>query len=214
MAVRNYFLVMYRSMIVMQGRSADFAKHTINSVQKQRILVTLVKSQPKGHRFQSPSCNWAPPPIRSPSHIRPGSAKHFGPVTPTGVLPAPSARQQLPPPNGIQPMYVATPVAPGIAFPAPVALPPTSAGWPAGPPRHPPPRLPVPGTGVFLPSQGSGNSSNQPALSVANESTPIETSGCSVGKSNGGESDDQGTECNGSGEKAMSLKEEEEEEGN
>lgn len=201
MAVRNYFLVMYRSMIVMQGRCADFAKHTINSVQKQRILVTLVKSQPKGYRFQSPSANWSPPPIRSPSHIRPGAAKHFGPV-----LPAPSSRQQLPPPNGIQPMFVATPVAPGIAFTAPVALPPTSAGWAAGPPRHPPPpRLPVPGTGVFLPSQGCGNSSNQGALS---ENMTTETSG----KSNGGKSDDQ--ECNGSGEKAMSLKEEEEEEGN
>ncbi|KAI3453205.1 hypothetical protein Pfo_009868 [Paulownia fortunei] len=184
------------SMLVMQGRSADFARHAIPSLRKQRILVTLVKSQPKKinagdvHRLPSiaaPSSNWTPPPSRSPNHIRPVAAKHFGPVPPTGVLPT-HARQQLPPPNGIQPMFVPNPVAPGIAFPAPVALPPASAGWPAGPPRHPPPRLPVPGTGVFLPSQSSGNSSNQPASTVATENITIETSAGSedygIGKSN------------------------------
>ncbi|XP_057777659.1 LOW QUALITY PROTEIN: RNA demethylase ALKBH10B [Salvia miltiorrhiza] len=212
------------STIIMQGRSADIARHAIPSLQKQRMLLTLVKSQSKKtiggdvHRVLPPSATWAPPPSRSPSHIRPGAAKHFGPVPSTGgVLPAPTARQQLPPPNGIQvqPMFVSATVAPGIAYPAPVALPPTSAGWPAAPPRHPQPqpRLPVPGTGVFLPSQGSGNSSNQPASTEHN----------SIEMSNGPRSslkvDDEAThteqECNGSSDKlnegAGILKEEEQE---
>ncbi|KAH6773941.1 hypothetical protein C2S51_012345, partial [Perilla frutescens var. frutescens] len=198
------------SIIAMEGRSADFARHAISSLQKQRILVTLAKSQSRkaiagDYRFLAPSSNWAPPPSRSPSHIRPGTAKHFGQVTSTGVLPAPTTRQQLPPPNGIQvqPMFVPTPVAAGMAFPAPVALPPTSAGWPAI--RHPPPRLPVPGTGVFLPSQGSGNSSNQPALT---ENITIETlaraEDYSGGKSNDAKADEEDgaqQECNGSREK-------------
>ncbi|GFP83591.1 hypothetical protein PHJA_000502500 [Phtheirospermum japonicum] len=164
------------SMLVMEGRSSDFARHALPSLRKQRILITLVKSQPKKinavdvHRFPStppPPSNWAPPPSRSPSqHIRPMAATHFNPVPPTsGVLPVPTAR----PPNSIQPMFVPNPIPPAIAFPAPVPLPPSSSGWPAGPPRQhpPPPRLPVPGTGVFLPSQGSGNSS--PAENIAAE---------------------------------------------
>lgn len=187
----NFFLATYRSTIVMQGRSADVARHAIPSLQRQRMLVTLVKSQSKktiggdAHRILPPTTPWVPPPSRPPSHIRPGAAKYFGPVPPTGVSPA---HQQLPPPNGIQvqPMFVSAPVAPGIAYPAPVALPPTSAGWPAAPPRHPKPRLPVPGTGVFLPSQGSSKPSNQTA---ATENNSMETLGSaeenSAGKSNG-----------------------------
>ncbi|KAG6399087.1 hypothetical protein SASPL_140561 [Salvia splendens] len=203
------------STIVMQGRSADVARHAIPSLQRQRMLVTLVKSQSKktiggdAHHFLPPTTTWAPPPSRPPSHIRPGAANYFGPVTPAGVSPA---RQQLPPPNGIQvqPMFVSAPVAPGIAYPAPVALPPTSAGWPAAPPRHPQPRLPVPGTGVFLPSQGSSKSSNQTA---ATENNSMETLG-SAGKSNGSRSspkvDGEATkqECNGGSDES---KEEEQE---
>ncbi|XP_011070538.1 uncharacterized protein LOC105156173 isoform X1 [Sesamum indicum] len=202
------------SMLVMQGRSADFTRHAIPSLRKQRILVTLVKSQPKKinaadvHRFPSasaPSSNWAPPPSRSPSHIRPVAAKHFGAVPPTGVLPAPTARQQLPPPNSIQPIFVPAPVATGIVFPAPVALPPASAGCVTAPPRHTPVRLPVPGTGVFLPSQNSNNSSSQPAPTMASENAIIETPAVSehhgAGKSNGIEEADVQVpkqECNGS----------------
>ncbi|KAL0409049.1 UNVERIFIED_CONTAM: RNA demethylase ALKB [Sesamum radiatum] len=202
------------SMLVMQGRSSDFTRHAIPSLRKQRMLVTLVKSQPKKinaadvHRFPSasvPSSNWAPPPSRSPSHIRPMAAKHFGPVPPTGVLPAPTARQQLPPPNSIQPILFPAPVATGIVFPAPVALPPASAGCVTAPPRHTPVRLPVPGTGVFLPSQNSNNSSNQPAPTVASENTIIETPAVSehhgAGKSNGIQEADVQVpkqECNGS----------------
>ncbi|KAL8520820.1 hypothetical protein ACS0TY_011393 [Phlomoides rotata] len=192
------------SLLVMQGRCTDFARHAIPSMRKQRILVTLVKSQPKkfdGHRFPAPSSNWAPPPSRSPSHIRPMPAKHYGPVPPNAVLP---------PPNGIQSMFVPTPVAAGIAFSAPVALPPASV-WPSAPLRHPPPRLPLPGTGVFLPPQGSNNSSNQPVSTMGTENITTETSTGtdehSVVKSNGldntGKADDEGTEqeCNGGVEK-------------
>ncbi|KAA8529874.1 hypothetical protein F0562_034522 [Nyssa sinensis] len=167
------------SLLVMQGRSADFAKHAIPSLRKLRILVTFTKSQPKkttasdGQRLASPAAappsHWGPPPSRSSNHIRHPVPKNYGPVPTTGVLPAPPIRPQLGPPNGIQPLFVPTPVAPAMSFPASVALPPASAGWPAAHQRHPPPRLPVPGTGVFLPPPGSGNSTQQLLSTTASE---------------------------------------------
>ncbi|KAE8687362.1 hypothetical protein F3Y22_tig00111022pilonHSYRG00582 [Hibiscus syriacus] len=42
-----------------------------------------------------------------------------------------------------------------------VAIPPGTTTWPAPPPRHYPPHLPVAGTGVFLPPPGFDNSSPQ-----------------------------------------------------
>ncbi|KAL4638017.1 hypothetical protein ACB092_03G120800 [Castanea dentata] len=167
------------SLLVMQGKSSDFARHAIPSLRKQRILVTFTKSQPKkftpsdGQRLSSPagaqSPHWGPPPSRSPNHIRHHVAnKHYAPVPTTGVLPAPPIRPQIPPPNGMQTLFVPAPVAPAIPFPAPVPLPPCSTGWPAAPSRHPPPRLPIPGTGVFLPP-GSGNSSSQQLPGTATE---------------------------------------------
>lgn len=155
----------------MQGKSSDFARHAIPSLRKQRILVTFTKSQPKkstasdGQRLPSPtvapSSHWGPPPSRSPNHIRhPAAPKHYAGVPTTGVLPAPPIR---PHPNGIQPIFVPQ-VAPTITFPAPVPVPPGSPGWATAPPRHPPPRFPVPGTGVFLPPPGSGNSSSSQQL--------------------------------------------------
>lgn len=213
-----------RSLLVLQGRSTDFAKHAIPSIRKQRILVTLTKSQPKrmgtadAQRFPSavgaaPS-HWVPPPSRSPNHMRhPVGPKHYGHV-PTGVLSAPNTRPQIPPPNGIQPIFVAAPVAPvapAMPFPAPVALPPASAGWPAATPRHPSPRLPVPGTGVFLPPPGSGSSSNQSSIATpAIESSITDTSAYSEkdikGNINGNTDSPRGKvdenlqyqECNGS----------------
>lgn len=175
------------SLLVMQGKSADFAKHAIPSLRKQRILVTFTKSQPKkttasdGQRLLPPaaqSSHWVPPPSRSPNHMRhPMGPKHYGAVPTTGVLPAPAPpmRPQLPPPNGMQPLFVTTAVAPAMPFPAPVPLPTGSPGWPAAPPRHPPPRLPVPGTGVFLPPPGSGNSSSPQHISTEATSTSVET---------------------------------------
>ncbi|KAL3635914.1 hypothetical protein CASFOL_020461 [Castilleja foliolosa] len=171
------------SMLVVQGRSADFARHALPSQRRQRILITLVKAQPKKtntvdvHRFSStppPPSNWAPPPSQSPSqHIRPVAARNFGPIPPTGVLPVPTAR---PPNNNIQPMFVPNTIPPAIAFPAPVPLQPAPSGWPAGLPRPhpPPPRLPVPGTGVFLPPQGSGNSSSTETITVEENGTKEE----------------------------------------
>ncbi|KAK9059968.1 hypothetical protein SSX86_020672 [Deinandra increscens subsp. villosa] len=123
------------SMLVMEGKSADYAKHALPSIRKQRILVTLTKSQPKKTSLAPlvPPVHWTPPPTRSPNPMGP---KHYVPVPATGILP---------PPNGIQPIFVPAAVAPAMAFPA---APPMGGGWAAAPPmrQHAPP-----GTGVFLP---------------------------------------------------------------
>ncbi|CAA3031679.1 Hypothetical predicted protein [Olea europaea subsp. europaea] len=174
------------SMLVMQGRSADFARHAMPCIGKQRMLVTMTKLLPKktapndNQRFTSsvaaPPSHWVPPLSWSPTHIRhPVAPKHYGPVPTTGVLPASTARPQVPSPNGIQPIFVPAPVAPAMPFPAPVAAPPASTGWPVPPSRHPPPRLPLPGTGVFLPPPGSGNSVNQPISIPATENITADT---------------------------------------
>ncbi|XP_051148689.1 RNA demethylase ALKBH10B [Andrographis paniculata] len=196
------------SVLVMQGKSADFTRHAIPSLRKQRILVTLVKSQPRKigagdgpHRYASvgaPPSGWAPPPSRSPGHIRSAAAaKHLNPIPPGGVLPAQTPRPQLPPPNGIQPIFLPGQVTPGVAFATPVALPPASAGWAAPSPMHPPPRLPLPGTGVFLPSKsssGSNNSSSQPAATAAPESANTQTS---PGPDDPAEGETDNRVCNG-----------------
>ncbi|KAF5777490.1 putative alpha-ketoglutarate-dependent dioxygenase AlkB-like superfamily [Helianthus annuus] len=129
------------SMLVMEGKSADYAKHALPSIRKQRILVTLTKSQPKRATPAPlvPPAHWTPPPIRSPNPVGP---KHYVPVPTPGLLP---------PPNGVQPIFVPAAVAPPMAFPA---APPIGGGaWAAAPPlrQHAPP-----GTGVFLPP-GSNN---------------------------------------------------------
>ncbi|CAJ1932749.1 unnamed protein product [Sphenostylis stenocarpa] len=154
----------FKSLLVMQGKSTDLAKHALPSIHKQRILVTFTKSQPKSslpndsQRFSPPvASHWAPPQSLSPNHMRLGP-KHYPTVPATGVLPAPSIRA---PPNGMQPLFVPAPVAPPISFPTPVPIPPGSTGWASAPQRHPPPRMPVPGTGVFLPPPGSGTTSSQ-----------------------------------------------------
>ncbi|CAA0811525.1 hydroxyproline-rich glycoprotein family protein [Striga hermonthica] len=124
------------------------------SVKPDSVIIDVFnESQPKklnadAQGFPPPPSNWAPP----PSHIRQGTAKHFGPIPPT-----PGPRPQ--PNNCIQPMFVPGPVKP--SFPPPV---PQAPSWPAGPP----PRLPLPGTGVFIPPQGSGNTSGQQTSSTEN----------------------------------------------
>ncbi|XP_058078170.1 RNA demethylase ALKBH10B-like [Magnolia sinica] len=184
------------SLLVIQGKSADIARHAISSMRKQRILVTFTKSQPKKapltdgqHHSMAPAATapppplpWGPPPSRQLSIARhPAGPKHFGAVPTTGVLPAPSiGPQRLPHPNGIQPLFVTAPVAPAVPYPAPVPpLPPVSAGWQVVPPRPAPPRLLVPGTGVFLPPPGSTGHSpttQQPvAVITAEASIPAET---------------------------------------
>lgn len=187
---------MHRSVLVLQGRSTEFAKYAIPSLRKQRILVTFTKLQPRriksgdSQRFPSsavgPVPQWVPP-SRSPNHMRrPFGPKHYGPMPTTGVLPVPAVRPQLAPPN-MQPIFVPAAVAPAMPFPAPVTLPPASAGW-APPPRHPPPRLPLPGTGVFLPP-GSGTSASENAGPLS-ESTVSQ-------KVNTDSSEGQTQECNG-----------------
>ncbi|XWS64038.1 hypothetical protein CRYUN_Cryun06bG0152800 [Craigia yunnanensis] len=174
------------SLLVMEGKSADFAKHALPSVRKQRILVAFTKYQRKksttdNQRLPSSSVSqssqWGPPPSRSSNHFRHSAGpKHYVAIPTTGVLPAPPIRPQIQPPNGVQTLFVPTAVTPTIPFPAPVPIPPGSTGWPAVPPRHPPPRPPVPGTGVFLPPPGSGNSSpHQLSTTVTELNIPVET---------------------------------------
>ncbi|XP_004236917.1 RNA demethylase ALKBH10B [Solanum lycopersicum] len=190
------------SVLVMQGRSTEFAKYAIPSIRKQRMLVTFTKLQLRriksgdSQRFPSsaggPVSQWVPP-SRSSNHIRrPFGPKHYGSMPATGVLPIPGVRPQFAPAN-MQPIFVPATVAPAMPFPAPVALPPASAGWAVPPIRHPPPRLPLPGTGVFLPP-GSGTSStdNIPAENTG----PLSDSTVSQ-KVNSDSSEVQTQDCNG-----------------
>lgn len=205
----------------MQGKSADLAKYAIPSIRKQRILVMFTKSQPRKSLpvdVQRPGSTgnyqWNSLPSRSPNHIRHHLGhKHYAPAPTTGVLPAPPIRAQIPPPNGIQPLFVPAPVAPPLPFPAPVPIPPGSTGWTAPPSRHPAPRIPVPGTGVFLPPPGSANPSQplpgtltEPNLSVETATIPEKENGKSnynnasaspTEKSDGPTTQRQ--ECNGNG---------------
>lgn len=159
------------SLVVLQGRSADVAKRSIPASRKQRILLTFGKSVPRklippesAARFTPPltppPMPWGPP--SRPSNMRPQSPspKHFGYAPASSVLPAPTAGpHHIPPSDGMQPLFVApAPVAAAaIPFPAAVPLTNTAPAWiPEAAPRPAPPRLPVPGTGVFLPP-GSGH---------------------------------------------------------
>ncbi|KAJ6824418.1 uncharacterized protein M6B38_381180 [Iris pallida] len=155
------------ALLVMQGKSADLAKHAIPLLGKQRILLTFGKSLPKrsrpteGARFSSsntlrPTSPWSQPLSSRPHNFvrHPSGPKQFGVVSTTGVLPAPTVRPHPHlPPNGVQPLFVApAPVVPSaVAYPGPVPL-------SVAPPQHTAPRLPVPGTGVFLPPPGSSQS--------------------------------------------------------
>ncbi|KAK7308611.1 hypothetical protein VNO77_42230 [Canavalia gladiata] len=178
------------SLLVMHGKSTDFSKYAIPSIRKQRILVTFTKSQPKkslpndSQRLASPAAShWAPPPSRSPNHMRHQlGPKHYSAIPATGVLPNPSI---LAPPNGMQPLFVPALVAPPMSFPTPVPIVPGSTGWTSAPLRHPPPpRIPVPGTGVFLPPPGSGSSS-QHLLGNLTEMNPSLETPTVLGKENG-----------------------------
>ncbi|TKY59778.1 RNA demethylase ALKBH5 [Spatholobus suberectus] len=183
------------SLLAMQGKSADFAKHALPSVRKQRILVTFTKSQPKKSlpsdtqrlALTAASSHWGPLPSRSPSHVRHHvGSKHYATLPTTGVLPAPPIRPQMPAPVGMQPMFVAASVVPPMPFPAAVPIPPGSTGWTAAPPpRHPPPRIPAPGTGVFLPPPGSGNSSQQLPAGTLTEVNPTMETPTMLEKENG-----------------------------
>lgn len=146
------------SLLVMQGKSSDLARHAIPSIRKQRIILTFGKSNPRRpfpiensripiSPVSSSQSSWIAPSGRpsAPRHSSSG-LKHYGVVPATGVLPPPSLRpQHIPPPNGIQPLFA-----------SPTQVPQTITM--VTPSIHPGPRLPVPGTGVFLPPPGSGHS--------------------------------------------------------
>lgn len=141
-------------------------------------------------RLHSPAIGsfsqWGPS-SKSAHHLRhAGGPKHYVPIPATGVLPAPPIRAQIPPTNGVQPLFVpGGPVSPAMPFSTPVPIPPSSTGWAAAPSRHPAPRLPVPGTGVFLPP-GSGNTSSpQHASTLATESSFTVNTSAPTEKENG-----------------------------
>ncbi|KAG5236672.1 RNA demethylase ALKBH10B [Salix suchowensis] len=163
------------SLLVMQGKSSDMAKHAIPMIRKQRILITFTEYQTNkftstdGPRLPShsvaPSSHWSPPPSRSLNHLHHPVPKHYAAIPTTAVLPVPP----IPPPNGVQPIFMTTPAAAPMPFPAPVPNPPFSTGWPTASSRHPSARLPapIPGTGVFLPPPGFGHASSPLQLSTA-----------------------------------------------
>lgn len=188
-------------MLVMRGRSTDFTRYALPALQKQRILVTFTKSQPKRSGGHYPSATaatqsqWMPPQSRSANHRHNSlSSKHHPLVSTTGASPPPAICMPLPPANCVQPIFMPTAVAPVLPLPAPVAVPPTSVGWTVAGPRHAPPRLPVPGTGVFLPP-GSGDAVNHTSTNES-LSTMAENDN-STAKLNGNKS--AATDINGSG---------------
>lgn len=167
----------------MRGRSTDFTRYALPALQKQRILVTFTKSQPKRSGGHYPSATaatqsqWMPPQSRFANKHNSLSSKHHPSVSTTGASPTPAICMPLPPADGVQPIFMPTAVAPVLPLPAP----PTSAGWTVAGPRHAPPRLPVPGTGVFLPP-GSGNIPNQTS---ANQTSSDESFSSQAEKDNG-----------------------------
>jgi hypothetical protein len=153
-----------RSLLLLQGKSADFAKRAIPATHKQRILLSFGKSVARKN-IPAESASRCTPPLTPPmpwgSPSRPGNISHhpaspepFGGYAPaSSVLPAPVVPHHVPPTDGIQPLFVApAPVVPAaIPFPPAVPLPNTAAWMSEATPRPAPPRFLGPGTGVFLP---------------------------------------------------------------
>ncbi|CAH8353802.1 unnamed protein product [Eruca vesicaria subsp. sativa] len=156
------------SVLLVEGKSADLAKFAIHSTPKQRILITFTKSQPRNSLTGS---NWPPPPSRSPpnqQHNRHPTVppKHYPVIPTTGVFP----------PNGAaKPIFIAPspPLTPPMPFPGGVL--PGPPVWPH--PRHQPPpqpRLPIPGTGVFLPPGSAQEKALQGSTEKSNGSNSVE----------------------------------------
>ncbi|KAG0469704.1 hypothetical protein HPP92_016404 [Vanilla planifolia] len=206
------------SLLVMQGRSADLARHAIPSIRKHRTILTFGKSSPKrpllidGSRIPqstspSPATSpWVVPSAKPILSRHSSSSKHYGIVpTTAAILQAPPiSPSHLPQPNGVSPIFIApTPLAStAMPYPAPVQLPPVSGGWTLpSQPIHPGPRHPIPGTGVFLPSPGSSHSQSPPL-----PSTNMSTTGSleSAPQSEDGKTTSDKLNCpNGSSQKGM-----------
>ncbi|XP_040378520.1 RNA demethylase ALKBH10B-like isoform X2 [Oryza brachyantha] len=228
------------SLLVLEGKSADVAKRAIPAARKQRILLSFGKSLSRKHipsesvsRYTPPL---TPPPMPWGPPSRPGnmarhspSPKHFGYAPVSGVLPAPAiGAHHIPPSDGMQPLFVApAPVtATAIPFPSPVPLANSTTAWMTeAAPRSAALRLPVPGTGVFLPpgsvhplphqmmtaSQAHAEpiSPTDSSAYVHNKSTVVEMSNGNVSpKSSPPKKSDaveQKVECNGSSNGGSSL---------
>ncbi|WOL02607.1 hypothetical protein Cni_G11326 [Canna indica] len=165
------------ALLVMQGKSADIAKRAIPSLRKQRILLTFGKCRSRKD-LQSEglfSSSAIQPTSTGPLSVRPTNFsrhpsgwKHYGVIPSNGVVQAPPIHpQNLPPPNAVQPLFMAPPMVASAAVPyTPTVTPPTNGWTVPAPPLHPAPRLPVPGTGVFFPP-GSVDSSSSQQLAAA-----------------------------------------------
>ncbi|KAL5218583.1 hypothetical protein ABZP36_019267 [Zizania latifolia] len=228
------------SLLVLQGKSADVAKRAIPATRRQRILLSFGKSLSRKHipsesvsrftpQMAPPPMPWGPPsrPANMARHSL--SPKHFGYAPTSGVLTAPTiGPHHIPPSDGMQPLFVApAPVAAAtIPFPPAVPLPNSTTAWMAeASPRSAPPRVPVPGTGVFLPP-GSGhqlphqmmaasqahaepNSPTDSSAYVYNKNTVLEMANGNVSpKSSPSKKSytaEQKPECNGSSNGGSSL---------
>uniref|UniRef100_A0A0E0M538 Uncharacterized protein n=1 Tax=Oryza punctata TaxID=4537 RepID=A0A0E0M538_ORYPU len=158
------------SVLVFEGKSADIAKRALPATSKQRILLSFGKSVSRKH-VQSESSLLITPPLTPPpmpwgAPLRPGSIA-IHPSSPKQLVYNPSNRvPPVPTPglhhipsNGIQTVFVApVPITPkAVPFASAVTLPNSTAAWIAeAAPRPASPRLPLQGTGVFLPPV-SGN---------------------------------------------------------
>ncbi|EAY77528.1 hypothetical protein OsI_32569 [Oryza sativa Indica Group] len=158
------------SVLVFEGKSADIAKRALPATSKQRILLSFGKSVSRKH-VQSESSLLITPPLTPPpmpwaAPLRPGNIA-IHPSSPKQLVYNPSNRVPAVstpglhhiPSNGIQTVFVAPlPITPkAVPFASAVTLPNSTAAWIAeAAPRPASPRLPLQGTGVFLPP-GSGN---------------------------------------------------------
>uniref|UniRef100_A0A0E0KB23 Fe2OG dioxygenase domain-containing protein n=1 Tax=Oryza punctata TaxID=4537 RepID=A0A0E0KB23_ORYPU len=225
------------SLLVLHGKSADVAKRAIPAARKQRILLSFGKSLSRKQvpsesisRFTTPltppPMPWGPPSRPANMARHSSSPKHFGYAPTSGVLPAPAiGAHHIPPSDGMQPLFVAPAPVAAAAMPFP-AMPNSTTAWMADTaPRSAPPRLLVPGTGVFLPP-GSGHplphqmmtasqspaeptSSTDSSACVHNKSTVEEMANGNVSpKSSPAKQSDaveQKPECNGSSNGGSSL---------
>ncbi|KAJ6805448.1 uncharacterized protein M6B38_180535 [Iris pallida] len=211
------------ALLIMQGISADLLKRAIPAKRKLRILLTFGKSQSKKSfasefpRLSSPSATpapslpWATQLLMPPNLARrPPVPKHYVVVPAAGVLPPNDGIQPVfsepipapvhyPNPLPVQPIFVEPNPVPAH-YPVPVPVQPMFvAPTPVSPvsaivPRGAAPRLPVPGTGVFLPPPGSNQSptsngmekpSGQVVTSPKSRAEGTETSPNCNGLSNG-----------------------------
>ncbi|KAJ0253418.1 hypothetical protein HA466_0111120 [Hirschfeldia incana] len=135
-------------LLLVEGKSADLAKFAIHSIPKQRILITFTKSQPRNSIGDS---NWSPLPSRSPqNHYRNRhltASPNNGAVQTIFKVPSPPLASPMPPFQGGGVLPVGT-------------------SWPL-PPQ---PRVPIPGTGVFLPPGSAQEQVRLGSLENSNDS--------------------------------------------